>query len=442
MSKKSDKTKTKTIKVGYLARVEGEGSLFVKVKDDKVEKVQLKIFEPPRFFEAFLRGRSYKEAPDITARICGICPVAYQMSTVHAMEQAFGLTIPEHIRLLRRLIYCGEWIESHILHIMMLHAPDFLRVPDAITLAQIHKDKVERGLKVKKLGNDIIAALGGREIHPINVKVGGFYSLPDKAKFDALVDRLYWAKEATYDILSWVSGFDFPELSIDYEFVSLVHDREYPFNEGRIASTNGLNIPVSEYENNFEEEHVPHSTALHSKRKGSGSYLTGPMARFVQNYRHLTPDTLQAVSEFNIDKDCKNPYRSIQIRAIEVMYAIEEAIKIIKDYRNNREPCIAIDPRAGIGYAVTEAPRGCLYHRFSINKQGDIESAKIVPPTSQNQKRIEDDLRQVIIEAKELSEDELRHRCEQAIRNYDPCISCSTHFLNLTLEKEGVPEHG
>lgn len=435
MTKKNRSTKTKVIKVGYLARVEGEGSLYVKTTGKVVDEVILKIFEPPRFFEGFLQGRSYKEAPDITARICGICPVAYQMSTVHAIENAFGIQVPENIRQLRRLLYCGEWIESHTLHIMMLHAPDFLGFPDAMTLAKSHKGVVEAGLKIKKIGNQIISTLGGREIHPINVKVGGFYHLPEASQFKKMIEDLKKAREATYKMLEWVSTFTFPELEIDYEFVSLKHPEEYPFNEGRIGSNKGLDIDVNRYDENFIEEHSEHSTALHSSRVGHGSYLTGPMARFALNFKNLPLNIQNLAQEFNIPVPCFNPYRSIQIRAIEVFFAIDEAIRIIEQYDENGVVNIAVTPRKSIGFSATEAPRGILYHRFALDKEGLLTSAKIVPPTSQNQKRIEDDLRRVVSECIEFPEEELVHRCEQTIRNYDPCISCATHFLNLTVER-------
>jgi len=425
----------KIIKVGYLARVEGEGSLLIRTEGNKVEEVQLKIFEPPRFFEGFLPGRSYDEAPDITARICGICPVAYQMSTVHAIEDAFGTIIPEHIKQLRRLLYCGEWIESHMLHILLLHAPDFLGLPDAMSVAKAHRTQVEAGLRIKKVGNKLISTLGGREVHPINVKTGGFYSLPAVARFKALEDELKWAKDATHKLLEWVSGFDFPDLAIDYEFVSLKNSNEYPFNEGSIHSNKGLSIEVRDYEKHFQEQHVEHSTALHSIRVGHGSYLTGPMARFSKHFDLLSNDTQQAASEFNVDVACVNPYRSIQIRTLEVMYAIDEALRIIKIYDDRLAPSVEVAPRAGTGYAATEAPRGTLYHKFEMNNDGTIKTVKIVPPTSQNQKRIEDDLRRVITDNIDLAEDKLTHLCEQTIRNYDPCISCATHFLKMTLHR-------
>ncbi|MCJ7818566.1 MAG: nickel-dependent hydrogenase large subunit, partial [Syntrophales bacterium] len=226
----------KNIIVKYLARVEGEGGLNIQIKDNAVTGVQLKIFEPPRFFEAFLRGRNFTEAPDITCRICGICPVAYQMSAVHAMESALGVTVSGPIRALRRLLYCGEWIESHGLHVFMLHAPDFLGYQDAIQMAQDHPDTVKMGLKLKKVGNDIVTVLGGREIHPINVRVGGLYKAPRKRDLAPLAESLKWAREAAVKTVRWVGGFTFPEFKQDYEFVALRHGDEYPFNEGRVVS--------------------------------------------------------------------------------------------------------------------------------------------------------------------------------------------------------------
>ncbi|MDW8257718.1 MAG: nickel-dependent hydrogenase large subunit, partial [Acidobacteriota bacterium] len=233
---------TRTIKVDYLARVEGEGGLYVKIKDGELRDVKLKIFEPPRFFEAFLRGRSYAEAPDITARICGICPIAYQMSAVHAIEDAFGIKVDGQLRVLRRLIYCGEWIESHALHVYLLHAPDFLGYADAIQMAKDHPGIVQRGLQLKKVGNEIVALLGGREIHPINVRVGGFYRVPAKRELAPLAEQLKWAREAALETVRWAATLPFPEFEQDYEFVALRHPDEYPFNEGRLVSNKGLDI--------------------------------------------------------------------------------------------------------------------------------------------------------------------------------------------------------
>jgi coenzyme F420-reducing hydrogenase alpha subunit len=251
----------RTIKVDYLARVEGEGALYIKIKNDQITDVQLKIFEPPRFFEAFMRGRHYREAPDITARICGICPVAYQMSAVHAMEDALGVTVPDPIRALRRLIYCGEWIESHTLHIYMLHAPDFLGYADAIQMARDHGDIVRRGLQLKKAGNALVALLGGREIHPINVRVGGFYKVPTKRELARITEQLQLARDTALETVRWVANLPIPDFQRDYEFVALQHAHDYPFNQGRLVSTGGLAIDVQDYNAHVEEQHVQHSTA-------------------------------------------------------------------------------------------------------------------------------------------------------------------------------------
>ena len=425
----------KKIKVDYLARVEGEGALHVTLKDGAVRDVELRIFEPPRFFEAFLRGRAYGEAPDITARICGICPVAYQMSAVHALEDAFGVAVDAPLRALRRLLYCGEWIESHGLHITMLHAPDFLGYESAIAMAREHRAEVERGLQLKKVGNEIVQLVGGREIHPINVRVGGFYRTPTRRELAPLAERLKWARDAALATVRWVAGFEFPDCERDYEFVALRHPGEYPFNEGRVVSNKGLDIGARDYDAHFEERHVAHSTALHSVIRGRGPYLVGPLARYSLNFDRLSPLAQEAARAAGLGPVCTNPYRSIVVRAVETLYACDEALRLIEGYREPERPATPVAPRAGSGYACTEAPRGLLYHRYALDAEGAITDAKIVPPTSQNQPSIEDDLRAFLPQWLELEDEALRWRCEQTIRNYDPCISCSCHFLKLEFER-------
>ncbi len=429
-------SKSRTIKVDYLARVEGEGALLVRVKGNTVTEVQFRIFEPPRFFEALMRGRAYSEAPDIAARICGICPVAYQMSAVHAMEDAFGITVGGQLRALRRLLYCGEWIESHVLHIYMLHAPDFLGYPDAIRLAQDHPATVQQGLQLKKVGNAIVSLLGGREIHPINVRVGGFYRVPTRRELQPLAERLRWARDAALETVQWVAGLPFPEFTADYEFVALRHPDEYPFNEGRLVSNKGLDIPVREYDAHFEEEHVAYSNALHSRLKERGAYFAGPLARYNLNYDRLSSLAQEAARAAGLGPTCTNPFQSIIVRSVETLYACDEALRIIAAYEPPEPPAVPVAPRAGWGYACTEAPRGILYHRYQIDETGLIRDAQIIPPTSQNQKTLERDLGQFVGAHLDLAQDELTRRCEQVIRNYDPCISCATHFLQLTVERE------
>ncbi len=428
--------KSRTIKVDYLARVEGEGALYVKIKGNTLVDVKLKIFEPPRFFEAFLRERNYAEVPDITARICGICPIAYQMSAVHAIEDAFGVIIDGQLRALRRLIYCGEWIESHTLHVYMLHAPDFLGYPGAIQMAKDHPDIVQRGLQLKKAGNDLVALLGGREIHPINVRVGGFYKVPTRQELAPVAEKLKWARDAALETVRWTATLHFPDFEQDYEFVALRHPDEYPFNEGRLISSKGLDISVHDYDNHFTEEHVQHSNALHSVHKGLGSYFVGPLARYNLNFDRLSPLAQETARSVGLSNFCSNPFQSIIIRSIEILYACDEALRIIEQYEKPDKPALEIQPHAAVGYGCTEAPRGSLYHRYRIDDKGMILDAKIVPPTSQNQKTIENDLWQFIPQHIKLPNDRLTLQCEQGIRNYDPCISCATHFLKLNIERE------
>ncbi|HZP18495.1 MAG TPA: Ni/Fe hydrogenase subunit alpha [Terriglobales bacterium] len=425
----------KTIRVETLARVEGEGALFIKLAGERVADVKLRIYEPPRFFEAFLRGRHFSEAPDITARICGICPIAYQMSAVHAMERALGVAIDPAVRLLRRLFYCGEWIESHALHVYMLHLPDFLGCQDVVELARDHKEVVERALRLKKIGNRIVTLMGGREIHPISAAVGGFYKVPSKPQLVELVEDLEWALEASVDTVRLTSTLEYPDFEQDYEFVALRHAGEYPFNEGRLVSNRGLDIDAAEYEDHFVESHVKHSNALHSAIRGRGSYLVGPLARFNLNFDKLPLIAQQAAQAAGLHPPIKNPFRSIGVRAVELVFACAEALRVVREYEPPAVPRVPVTDRPGVGQAITEAPRGILYHRYALDEKGMILSAKIVPPTSQNQKRIEDDLREYAAQLTTWPVEEATWKCEQAIRNYDPCISCATHFLKLKIER-------
>jgi len=429
-------TRTKTIKVDYLARVEGEGALYVKISRGRVADVKLKIFEPPRFFEALLRGRRYDEAPDITSRICGICPVAYQMSAAHAMEDAFGLRVGGQLRALRRLLYCGEWIESHMLHVYMLHAPDFLGYTDVIAMAHDHADVVKGGLEMKRAGNAVIALLGGREIHPINARVGGFYRAPTKRELAPLAEQLKRGRDAALEAVRWTARLPFPDFERDYTFVALRHPDEYPINEGRLVSNTGLDIAVREYDGRFHEIHVAHSNALHSVLNDGVAYFAGPLARYNLNFDRLSPLAQEAARAAGLGPTCRNPFQSIIVRSVEALYAFDEALRIIEGYEPPDAPAIEPTVHAGTGYACTEAPRGILYHRYTLDEAGIILDAKIVPPTSQNQKTIEDDLREYVTRAIDLPVEQLTLQCEQAIRNYDPCISCATHFLQLHIERD------
>ena len=429
------KNRTRTLHVDYLTRVEGETALTLRLEGDKATDVRLAIFEPPRFFEALLRGRSYLEAPDITSRICGICPAAYLMSACHAVEDALGVQVDGPLRDLRRLLYCGEWIESHALHVFLLHAPDFLGYPDALSMAKEHGEWVQRGLRIKKAGNALMSILGGRSIHPINVRVGGFYGLPRRAELEAHLPELRWGREATAQALEWMAGFSFPELEREYEFVSLRHPSEYPLMGGRIVSSEGLDIPVSGWDAHFVEEQVPYSTALHARRVGGGAYLCGPLARFNLNHDRLEPEAREAARRAGLSVPCRNPFRALLVRLVEVLHAFTLAIRLIEGYVEPPVAHVDTPARAGTGFGATEAPRGLLYHRYTLDADGAILDARIVPPTSQSQRSIEDDLRVLAPRLASAPIEEATRLAEQAIRNHDPCISCAAHFLTLKREQ-------
>jgi coenzyme F420-reducing hydrogenase alpha subunit len=427
----------RTIRVEALTRVEGEGGLYVRASERNVEEVKLNIYEPPRFFEAFLRGRHFQEVPDITARICGICPVAYQMSSVHALEAAMGVKPGPEIRTLRRLLYCGEWIESHALHIYLLHAPDYQGYESALTLAADHPQAVERGLRLKKIGNTLLDILGGRATHPVSVCVGGFYKAPTRRELVRLRGELEWGLEASVETVKFAASLPFPKFEPDYEFVTLHHPQEYPMNERKVISSAGIEVEPEAFESVFLEEHVAHSTALHSVRADNGkSYFVGPLARLNLNRHLLLPQARKAAEECGIAWPSRNPFHGIVARAIEMVHAFEEALEIIERYREPARSRVPVTPRAGEGAAATEAPRGVLYHRYRVNENGLVETAKIVPPTAQNYRRMEDDLRLFLPGILEQNEEDIARQCEHLIRCYDPCISCSTHFLKLRLERD------
>jgi sulfhydrogenase subunit alpha len=432
----SEERRTTTIRTDALARVEGEGAMHVRVRDGEVEDVRLEIYEPPRFFEAMLRGRPFADAPDFTSRICGICPIAYQLSACAAIEDAFGIVVDERVRALRRLIYCGEWLESHGLHVFMLHLPDFLGYDGAIEMSRDgHGELVKRGLEIKKSGNDLLRVIGGRAVHPVNLRVGGFYRAPSAAELAPVAERLARTREWLGETVRWAGSLDFPDADRDFELVALRADDQYPIEGGRLVSSSGLEIGPGEFADHVVEEHVERSTALHARLRDGGHYLTGPTARYGLNFELLSPLAREAARDAGLGEICRNPFMSIVVRLVEMLYAADEALRLIDSYEPPDPPASAVEPRAGAGCGWTEAPRGTLWHRYEIDDDGTITDARIVPPTSQNQATIEDDLRELVAEQIDLPDRELSWRCEQAIRNYDPCISCSAHFLRLEVDR-------
>ena len=424
----------KNIEVPALARVEGEGGLYIGLENGKAVEIRLDIYEPPRFFEGFLKNRFLQEVPDITARICGICPVAYQMSSAYALENALGIKISPQARALRRLMYCGEYIESHALHIYMLQAPDLLGKESALELAAEAPDLVKNALRLKKIGNELLKAIGGRSVHPVNVCVGGFYSWPDIKAIKDLLPDLEWGLNAALDTVKLALTLPYPDLEIDYEFVALHHPDEYGVMEGEVLSSNGRKLSIVEYENGYIEEHVKHSNALHSRTVDGNTYLVGPLARLNLNHEQLLPMAKQALKKSGIQLPLKNPYKSLIARAIELVHFYEEAIQLAKAYNPTGAANVELKLKEGEGAGATEAPRGLLYHRYKIDDNGMIQFAKITPPTAQNLPRIEADLFALTPKIISLPEAEATLTAEHLVRSYDPCISCATHFLKLKVE--------
>lgn len=424
-----------SIQVPVLARVEGEGALELRVKSGVIEDLKLRIFEPPRMFEKLLEGRDYSEVPDMVARICGICPVAYQMSAVHAIEGVFGVQPGPWVRDMRRAFYCGEWIQSHSLHIHLLAAPDFLGYASVADMARDHPDEVRRGLKLQALGNDIIRLLGARSVHPVGARIGGFHHAPATGEARTLAGKLRAALPEAEALVRWTATLDLPAHEQDFTSVALRHPHEYPMNEGRLVSSRGLDISADRFEAHFAEHQAPHSTALHCLLAGK-PYLVGPLARLNLNLDRLPAPVRAVLDSTGIKFPSRNMYYSIVARAVEIVFAIREAIRLLEEFREPPAPHVHVTPRAGTGYGCTEAPRGILWHRYDLDAAGKVSKARIVPPTSQNQARMEEDLRQSLQAYGLHQRDEaLRRRGEVVIRNYDPCISCATHFLDLRVHR-------
>ncbi|UCE88787.1 MAG: Ni/Fe hydrogenase subunit alpha [Pseudomonadota bacterium] len=423
------------IEVPVLARVEGEGALSVNVVDGRIDELELRIFEPPRLFEKFLEQRSYQELPDIVARICGICPVAYQMSAVQAIEQAFGIQVSPWMAAMRRVMYCGEWIQSHSLHIHLLAAPDFFGYENAIAMAGDDPEPLRRGLRLQALGNELMSLFGGRSVHPVGVCAGGFHHAPEPTAVQAMQEKLAAALDDTEALVHWSAALDLPRDDQQFTCVALRHPDEYPMYEGRLTSSAGLDAPIDAFPEHFTESQVPHSTALHAHHTGR-PYLVGPLARLNLNLDKLPPAIHQLLAELPVRFPSTNMYHSIVARAVEIHFAVSRAVELLEDYAPPEYARMEEKPVPAMGTGCSEAPRGLLWHRYGFDQNGLVKSARIVPPTSQNQARIEQDLH-ASLTAFGLGHDDaaLRLRAESVIRNYDPCISCSTHFLDLQVTR-------
>ena len=431
----SDERRNVSIHVPVLARVEGEGALDLRIDGGAITELRLRIFEPPRFFEKFLEGRHYSEIPDMVARICGICPVAYQVTAAQALEQLFGVELDPWARAMRRVFYCGEWIQSHSLHIHLLAAPDFFGCNSAIELAKIAPDEVRRGLRIQALGNELMDLFGARSVHPVGVRIGGFHGAPPLARIRETREKLRAAVPEAEALIRWAAGIPMPQDDQAFFSVAVRHPSDYAIETGDIATSDGLLIGADAFDGHFAERHEPHSTALFSHYRGH-AYLVGPLARLNLNHDRLPERVKTLLNETGLVLPSRNLFHSLVARAVEILLALHEALRLLDDYRVPDSTWVPVTPRAGVATGCTEAPRGLLWHRYEMDEDGRVVTARIVPPTSQNQARIEEDLRLSLLNfGLDQPDDALRLHCEKVIRNYDPCISCATHFLRMKVER-------
>ena len=437
MPKAETATGDQTFEVVGIARVEGEGTLRLRITDGEVREARLSIFEAPRYFEKLVVGRTPNEVVDIVTRICGICPVAYQMAASMAFERLFEVEIDPQVRTLRKLFYWGEWIESHALHVYMLHAPDFLGYESAIAMARDHKQVVEQALRLKRTVNEIMKLIGGRAIHPVSMRVGGFSKTPTTSQIAALREPLKEALALSLATLKLVGAFKAPKLERDPLYVAIKHPIEYGLNEGRIVSTDGIDVPLWGWREAFAEQQHEGSNALHSRTTDGRTYMLGPSARVTLNADQLHPLAAEALKTSGLAKQiARNPYWSIAARAVELIHASASALDIVNSYEEPTRPFTPWTPRGGETGWGSEAPRGICWHHYDLDDNGKITAAQIVAPTGQNQGMIEQDLAEFAPGVLSLPHAEATVRLEQLIRSYDPCISCATHFLTLEIERD------
>ena len=422
--------------IPLLSRVAGQCALDLDIEGERIAAVRLRLLEPPRLFERLLEGYGYDQVVDAIARICGLCPVAYQVAAAQAFERLFGSEPSPWACAMRRVLCCGEWLQSHALHIHLLAAPDLLGVDDALAMARGHATVLERGLRLHALGADLVRLFGGRRAHPVGVRVGGFHHAPAKSDVEGLVVRLGAAIREAEELVRWTAAFDVPADEQPFTSVALGHPHEYAIGAGRIQSGDGLDVSVGQFEDELSTVQLPYSTAWHSQIHNR-PYLVGPIARLNLNFRELPPAVRVVLETLPTPVPTHNMFHSVVARAVEVLLAVHEAHRLLEGYEPPVAPAVPVHPVAGTAVGATEAPRGLLWLRFEIDSRGVLRHARIVPPTSQNQGRCEEDLR-ASLERFGLghSDAELARHAERVIRNYDPCTSCAAHFLRLRVTRQ------
>jgi len=421
-----------SINVHHVTRVEGHGDIDVNLKNGTIEKCSWSVVEAPRFFEAFLQGRSYKDVNHITSRICGICSIGHQMASLKATEAAMGVKISEQTRLLRKLLLHGENMQSHVLHTYFLVAPDFFGVGSVFPLVKTHKDVVVRALTLKKLVNDLCDVVGGRTVHPIRCKVGGFSCLPKVAELEQTRARLEAARPEIDKTVELFATLKIPAFERETEYIGLFSKTEYPLYEGELCSSDAGTYKDEDYLAVTNEYVVPQSTAKYAKNKRD-AYMAGALARFNLNHATLHPKAKKAAAALNLKAPCHNPFMISVAQVVEVVDSLENSIALIDTIlkRGLQEEALEVKPRAGRGVGIVDVPRGILFHDYTYNEKGEIVKANCVIPTNQNHANIQKDMEKFLPMILDKSRDEIRLSLEMLVRAYDPCISCSTHYLDV-----------
>ena len=424
---------TVNVDVHHLTRVEGHGNIVVDVENGELKKCEWQIVEAPRFFEAMLRGRPYYEASHITSRICGICSVGHATASLRATENALGVEVSEQTELLRKLLFHGEMLDSHVLHVYMLVAPDFFGVGSVLPLAASHPEVVLRALRIKKLAGDLCAIIAGRHTHPISMAVGGFTHLPTEKELLDVRERLVAAREDMDETIALLKTLPWPEFERETEYVSLQKDDEYAFIDGRIATTDGFAYELPDYRKVTNEYLVPHSTAKWTKHNRD-SYMVGALARFNNNYDQLHPQAKAAAEELGMKPIVTNTFLNSAAQAVEMIHCVEDSILLIDELVGRgvkEEPLFEFQGKGGEGVGSCDVPRGILFHNYIIDDEGLIQGANCIIPTNQNHANIEADMHALLPQVLDRSQEEITLAMEMLVRAYDPCISCSTHLLKV-----------
>ncbi|MCG2814027.1 MAG: Ni/Fe hydrogenase subunit alpha [Thermodesulfovibrionales bacterium] len=413
------------IDINYIARVEGESSVKLEIEGGKLKELKLNIWEPPRFFEGFLVGRKFDEVPDIVARICGICPVSHMTTAIRAIENAFGLTPSPEVKRIRKILSLSQILSSHLAHLYVLALPDYFRLNSIVEMLPHFEKEIKRFLRLKEAANSITALFGGRALHPVSMVVGGFTKVPSKTDIEKAVKELESLHGDALETLKMVSELKYPALENHAEFVALKGEGEYAINEGAVSSTKGLNIKEHEYAFYFIEDEVPYSNAKRTIIKDRGSLMTGALSRINLGFDNLLPDAKKASEDIGF-KGGSNPFLNNLAQAVEIVHALQECAILLRGL-SLKDYFADFKVREGAGSAVTEAPRGMLYHHYEMDRRGIITKANIVTPTAHNFLNLEESLKKLVTENIDKPEDELILTCEMLVRAYDPCFSCSVH---------------